>query len=102
LQDREHAVHPRVGLWVAQRTWPAVPGVEGRRFLEDEKTQEWSFHLWQAACGAATALTLALLALPGLVCRRASGRGRRTRRQETRTLVVRQASRGEECSRSVV
>jgi hypothetical protein len=70
--------------------------------LEDDNKQAGIFHGGQAAFGAATALTLAALALPGLVWRRAYGIGRSKRRQETRKLVVRQAGRGQEFSRSVL
>ena len=72
------------------------------RFLEDENTQECIFHVGSAAFGTATALTLASLALPGLVWRIAYGIGRSKRRQETRELVVRQTGRGQEFSRSVL
>ena len=71
-------------------------------FLEDENKQEFIFPMRQAAFGAATALTLAPLALPGLVWRIAYGIGRSKCRQETRKLVVRQAGRGQEFSRSVL
>jgi len=78
LEDREQAMHPGVGLGLAELKWQIMHGLQGMGFLVDEAKEQFVCHLRQAALGATAALALAYLAFPGLVWRREDSRGSRT------------------------
>ena len=95
-------MNPRVALWLAQIEWQAVHGLPRMSLLVDEDAKPLVFHRRQDALGAAAALALAPLAFPGLVWRIEYGIGRSKGQQHTCKLVVRQSSRSQELSRSVL
>jgi hypothetical protein len=77
-------------------------GLQRIGLLKDEDEKQFVCHLWQGSCGAPTDLTLARLALQGLVRRIQRRIGGRKRRKQMRKFCVRQAGRSEELSRSVL
>lgn len=102
LPDREPGMHPVVGLGWAQPAWPAGPRLPRMRLLRDPKKEPLVCPLRQDAVGAAPALPLAHLPVPGLVrwIQRCLGRGKR--REPTHTLCMRPSGRGQKLSRSVL
>ena len=95
-------MNPVVGLGLAQPELYAVHRLQRIRLLLDQNKEQLVCHLRQDTFGAAAALALARLAFPGLVWRIEYGIGRSESRQHTRKLVVRQAGRSQELSRSVL
>jgi hypothetical protein len=95
-------MNPVVGLGLADLKLQTMHGLQGIGFLVDEDKEQVVCHLRQAAFGATAALAVAHLAFPGLVWRREDSIGRRKGWQHTGELVVRQAGRGQELSRSVL
>jgi hypothetical protein len=102
LQDGQQVMNPVVGLGLAQMEVQAMHGLQRIGLLKDEDEKQFVFHLWQSSCGPTTDATLARLALQGLVRRIQRRIGGRKRREQTRKLCVRQSSRSEELSRSVL
>ncbi|HJX77630.1 MAG TPA: hypothetical protein VJ369_05010 [Glutamicibacter sp.] len=87
---------------MAELTWHTRPGVQGMGLLGDEEKEQLVCHLRPAAFGATAALAVASLACPGLVWRREDRLGRSKGWQHTGELVVPQAGRRQELSRSVL
>ena len=102
LQNGQQVMNPVVGLGLAQMELQAMHGLQRIGLLKDEDEKQFVFHLWQGSCGPTTDSTLARLALQGLIRRIQRRIGGRKRREQTRKLCVRQSSRSEELSRSVL